>query len=297
MPPAMPRPSSTLLPASPWRVAMVPTSASGTPRWAPPLRPVRLSPETFGRSRTRPLPSARTTRTCAGARSRTSCSGPTCSTLQLEQPASWVATSTTATILRRRFVMGGHSPGPVKGESSRTTGANQIRRPDSGTLKTSLNLAAIPAPLGDALNGRYAFERELGRGGMATVYLAHDLKHQRPVAMKVLHAELANAIGVERFLFEIRTAARLSHPHILPLFDSDEAGGRLFYVMPYIEGGTLRDRLDRERQLPIEDAVRIGCEIAEALGYAHSRGVIHRDIKPENIMFSGGSAVVADLGI
>ena len=132
---------------------------------------------------------------------------------------------------------------------------------------------------------------------MATVYLAHDLKHQRPVAIKVLHAELASAIGVERFLFEIRTAARLSHPHILPLFDSDEAGGRLFYVMPYIEGGTLRDRLDRERQLPIEDAVRIGCEVAEALGYAHSRGVIHRDIKPENIMFSAGSAVVADLGI
>jgi eukaryotic-like serine/threonine-protein kinase len=132
---------------------------------------------------------------------------------------------------------------------------------------------------------------------MATVYLARDLKHVRPVAIKVLHAELASALGVERFLFEIRTAAGLNHPHILPLFDSDEAGGRLFYVMPYIEGGTLRNRLDRDRQLPIEDAVRIGCEVAEALGYAHSRGVIHRDIKPENIMFSAGRAVVADLGI
>jgi serine/threonine-protein kinase len=132
---------------------------------------------------------------------------------------------------------------------------------------------------------------------MAMVYLARDLKHTRPVAIKVLHAELASALGVERFLFEIRTAAGLNHPHILPLFDSGEAGGRLFYVMPYIEGGTLRDRLDRERQLPIEDAVRIGCEVAEALGYAHGRGVIHRDIKPENIMFSAGRAVVADLGI
>ncbi len=158
-------------------------------------------------------------------------------------------------------------------------------------------MADALSPLGDALRDRYALERQLGRGGMATVYLARDVKHHRPVAIKVLHAELATALGVERFLFEIQTAARLAHPHILPLFDSGEAGGRLFYVMPYVEGGTLRDRLDRERQLPIEDAVRIGCEIAEALAYAHGRGVIHRDIKPENVMFVAGRVVIADLGI
>ena len=151
--------------------------------------------------------------------------------------------------------------------------------------------------LGDALRERYTLERELGRGGMATVFLAQDLKHHRPVAIKVLHAELASAIGVGRFLREINLAAGLTHPHILPLFDSDEAAGRLFYVMPYLEEGALRARLDREKQLPIEDAVEIICDVAEALAYAHSRGVIHRDIKPENIMFSAGRAVVADLGI
>jgi TolB-like protein/tetratricopeptide (TPR) repeat protein len=132
---------------------------------------------------------------------------------------------------------------------------------------------------------------------MATVYLARDLKHRRSVAIKVLHPELATALGVERFLLEIQTAARLSRPHILPLFDSGEAKHWLFYVMPYVEEGTLRDRLEHERQLSIEDAVRIGCDLAEALAYAHSRGVIHRDIKPENVMFSAGRAVIADLGI
>jgi serine/threonine-protein kinase len=132
---------------------------------------------------------------------------------------------------------------------------------------------------------------------MATVYLARDLRHHRSVAIKVLRPELATAIGVERFDQEIRTVAGLTHPQILPLFDSGAAGGMLFYVMPYIEGGTLRDRLDRERQLPLDDAVRIGCDVADALAYAHSKGVIHRDIKPENVMFSGGRAVVADLGI
>jgi TolB-like protein/Tfp pilus assembly protein PilF len=132
---------------------------------------------------------------------------------------------------------------------------------------------------------------------MATVYLARDLRHDRPVALKLLHPELATAVGVERFLLEIQTAAKLSHPQILPLFDSGEARGLPFYVMPYVEGGTLRDRLDRDRQLPLADAVRIGCDIAEALAYAHARGVIHRDIKPENMMFSAGRAMIADLGI
>jgi serine/threonine-protein kinase len=158
-------------------------------------------------------------------------------------------------------------------------------------------VADLPSGLGDALLGRYTFERLLGRGGMATVYLANDLKHRRPVAVKVLHADIATAAGVERFQLEIHTAAGLTHPHLLPVFDSGEAAGRLFYVMPYMDGGSLRDRLERERQLPVEDAVRIGCDIAEALAYAHGRGVIHRDIKPGNVMLSGGRAIVADLGI
>jgi serine/threonine protein kinase/tetratricopeptide (TPR) repeat protein len=163
-------------------------------------------------------------------------------------------------------------------------------------------MAEALAALAHALRDRYAFERELGRGGMATVYLAFDSKHRRSVAVKVLHPELATALAVERFLLEIQTAAGLTHPHILTVFDSGEAGGRLFYVMPYLKGGTLRDRLNRERQLPIEDAVRIGCDVAEALAYAHDQGVIHRDIKPENIMFAADSfaadsGVVTDLGI
>lgn len=148
-----------------------------------------------------------------------------------------------------------------------------------------------------AFTGRYAIERELGRGGMATVYLAQDPKHRRPVAIKVLTPELAAALGQERFLREIETAARLNHPHILPLHDSGEADGFLYYVMPYVEGESLRDRLNREQQLPIEDAVTIACEVAGALGYAHSRDVIHRDVKPENILLSHGEAIVADFGI
>src|SRR3989442_992401 len=132
---------------------------------------------------------------------------------------------------------------------------------------------------------------------MATVFLAADLKHHRSVAIKVLHPELATSLGVERFLREIGIAAGLTHPHILALYDSGHAGDLLYYVMPYIEGKTLRGRLERERQLSIVDAVRIASEVADALGYAHSRGVVHRDIKPENIMFSAGSAVVADFGI
>jgi eukaryotic-like serine/threonine-protein kinase len=151
--------------------------------------------------------------------------------------------------------------------------------------------------LKDALADRYAIEQEIGRGGMATVYLARDLKHQRPVAVKVLAAELASVLGPERFLREIEVAAGLSHPHILPVHDSGEADGLLYFVMPYVEGESLRTRLDREKQLPVDDALRISREVADALSYAHSRGVIHRDIKPENILLQSGHAVVADFGI
>jgi TolB-like protein len=151
--------------------------------------------------------------------------------------------------------------------------------------------------LREALADRYAVQRELGRGGMATVFLAEDLKHHRPVAIKVVHAELAAALGAERFLREIEIAARLQHPHILPLYDSGSAAGILYYVMPYVEGESLRDRLTREKQLSQEDALRIATEVAGALAYAHSHGIVHRDIKPENIMLSGGTAVVADFGI
>ncbi len=153
------------------------------------------------------------------------------------------------------------------------------------------------ARLSAALAERYGIERELGQGGMATVYLAHDVRHDRPVALKVLRAELAAVIGAERFLAEIRTTANLQHPHILPLHDSGEAGGAVFYVMPYVEGESLRDRLTREKQLPIGEALGIAAEVADALGYAHERGVIHRDIKPENILLQRGHALVADFGI
>jgi serine/threonine-protein kinase len=148
-----------------------------------------------------------------------------------------------------------------------------------------------------ALADRYAIERELGRGGMAEVYLARDLRHERPVALKVLRPELAESLGSERFLREIQIAAQLNHPHILSLFDSGEADGVLWYTMPFIEGESLRDRLNREQQLPIDDALQITKEVADGLGYAHSLGVVHRDIKPENILLSGGHALVADFGI
>jgi serine/threonine-protein kinase len=147
------------------------------------------------------------------------------------------------------------------------------------------------------LADRYRFERELGQGGMATVYLAHDAKHDRKVAIKVLRPELAAAIGAERFLKEIKTTANLQHPHILGLIDSGESDGLLWYAMPFVEGESLRDRLSRDKQLPIPDAVRVATEVAGALDYAHRRGVIHRDIKPENILLHDGSALVADFGI
>jgi serine/threonine-protein kinase len=151
--------------------------------------------------------------------------------------------------------------------------------------------------LRSVLIGRYTLERELGRGGMATVYLAQDIRHHRRVAIKVLHPELSAVIGPERFLKEIELTANLQHPHILPLFDSGEAGGLLYYVMPYVEGETLRERLRRERQLPVPDAVRITCEVADALAYAHRHNVVHRDIKPENILLHDGRPMVADFGV
>jgi eukaryotic-like serine/threonine-protein kinase len=151
--------------------------------------------------------------------------------------------------------------------------------------------------LRSALADRYRLQGELGHGGMATVYHAHDLKHHRQVAIKVLRPELAAVIGAERFLSEIRTTANLQHPHILPLFDSGEADGFLFYAMPFVDGESLRDRLLREKQLPVPDAVRIATEVSSALDYAHRHGVIHRDIKPENILLHDGSALVADFGI
>ena len=162
-------------------------------------------------------------------------------------------------------------------------------------------MADVPL-LNAALEDRYRIVRELGQGGMATVYLADDVRHGRQVALKVLRPEVASAVGAERFLAEIKTTAKLSHPHILPLFDSGEAGGFLFYVMPYVQGESLRDRLIREHELPVEDAVRITTQVAEALEHAHGLGVVHRDIKPENIVLGaaeGGPppALLADFGI
>src|SRR6185437_11404311 len=151
--------------------------------------------------------------------------------------------------------------------------------------------------LAQGLAGRYSLQRELGQGGMAIVYLAHDLRHDREVALKVLRPEVSAAMGAERFLREIKLAAGLTHPHILPVFDSGEAGGMLFYVMPSMEGRSLRERLDRERQLSLSESLRITREVASALDYAHRHNVVHRDIKPENILLHEGAAMVADFGI
>ena len=157
---------------------------------------------------------------------------------------------------------------------------------------------SVPSPLRDALADRYSLERELGSGGMAIVYLAQDLRHGRPVALKVLRPELAAALGPERFQREIRLAARLQHPHILTVHDSGEAAGQLWFTMPFVEGESLRDRLRRERQLPLEGALRIAGEAGRALDYAHQQGIVHRDIKPENILLTrDGSTLVADFGI
>src|SRR4051812_8298979 len=165
-------------------------------------------------------------------------------------------------------------------------------RMESGAPSSS-SLAQLAAAVGD----RYEIEREIGRGGMATVYLARDPKHNRRVALKVLDAELGAVIGVERFLAEIRVTANLQHPNVLPLYDSGSGNGLLYYVMPFVEGESLRDRLNRERQLPIDDALRITSAVAGALAYAHRNGIIHRDLKPENILLQDGQPLVADFGI
>ncbi len=141
-----------------------------------------------------------------------------------------------------------------------------------------------------ALSNRYVIEREVGSGGMATVYLAKDVKHDRLVAVKVLRPELAASLGADRFLREVPITARLSHPHILPLIDSGEVDGFLYYVMPYVAGYSLRDRLTREKQLPVDDALQIAREVADALSHAHEHDIIHRDIKPENILLQAGHA-------
>ena len=151
--------------------------------------------------------------------------------------------------------------------------------------------------LNAALAGRYEIERKIGQGGMATVYLAHDIKHDRKVAVKVLRPELAAVIGAERFVQEIKTTANLQHPHILALFDSGEADSFLYYVMPLVEGETLRAKLDREKQLSVDEAIEISTAVAAALDYAHRHEVVHRDIKPENILLHDGQPVVADFGI
>src|SRR5829696_6339009 len=160
-----------------------------------------------------------------------------------------------------------------------------------------MTTALVIDRLRDALTQSYSIDRELGRGGMATVYLAQDAKHDRLVALKVLHPELAASLGPDRFLREIKVAARLNHPHILGLHDSGEAEGFLYYVMPYVEGESLRERLDREHQLPIEEAVHHARGIASALDYAHRQQIVHRDIKPENVMLYEGEAMVMDFGI
>jgi eukaryotic-like serine/threonine-protein kinase len=182
------------------------------------------------------------------------------------------------------------SPIQVSEESHFVTGLDS-------TATGGSNVAHALEQLKQALAERYSVDRELGRGGMATVYLAEDLKHHRKVAIKVLKPELAALLGPGRFLREITLTAQLDHPHILPLLDSGDADGFLYYVMPYVEGETLRDRLNREKQLPLEDALQIAREVADALGYAHSQGILHRDIKPENILLAGGHARVADFGI
>jgi serine/threonine protein kinase len=151
--------------------------------------------------------------------------------------------------------------------------------------------------LQQALGTAYRIERELGQGGMSTVFLAEDLKHQRKVAVKVLRPELAAALGPDRFTREIRIAARLQHPHILPLLDSGESQGFLWYVMPYVDGQSLRDRIARQGELPVHEAVRLLVEVVDALAFAHAAGVVHGDIKPDNVLLSGRHALVMDFGV
>jgi serine/threonine-protein kinase len=158
-------------------------------------------------------------------------------------------------------------------------------------------MLTLGARLAQSLADRYAIERQVGEGGMATVFLARDIRHDRLVAIKVLREDVAQRMGGERFLREIRTTATLNHPHIVPLHDSGEADGIVYYIMPFVEGESLRDRLHREGQLPVAEAVRIACDVASALDYAHRHGFVHRDIKPANILLHEKRALVADFGI
>ncbi|CAN5888165.1 hypothetical protein BH24GEM1_BH24GEM1_20860 [soil metagenome] len=158
-------------------------------------------------------------------------------------------------------------------------------------------MSGIAERLTVALADRYRIERELGQGGMATVYLAEDLRHGRRVAIKLLREDLSASLGNERFLREIKVAAGLQHPHVLPLYDSGEADGLLFYVMPFVDGLSLRDRLVKEGELPIDEAVRILRDVADALSEAHKHGIVHRDLKPENVMLRGRHALVTDFGV
>ena len=175
-------------------------------------------------------------------------------------------------------------------------GDDFLERPAAEALVAS-NATPLLGRLANALAGRYAIDREIAHGGMATVYLARDLRHDRRVAIKVLRQELTAAVGAERFLAEIRVTASLQHPHILPLFESGSTDGLLWYAMPYVEGETLRSRLAREGRLPVAEAVRLAREIADALDHAHARGIVHRDVKPENVLLQDGHALVADFGI
>ena len=196
-----------------------------------------------------------------------------------------------------RPCLGGSKSRDRRGGHRRFVSFWRLRRLRCILLPVSLRALTDTARLSAALAGRYRIERLLGAGGMATVYLAYDIRHDRHVALKELRPELAAVIGSDRFLKEIKVTAHLQHPHILGLIDSGEADGLLYYVMPFVEGQSLRDRLNHEKQLPIEDAVRITREVASALDYAHRHGVIHRDIKPENILLHDGRALVADFGI
>src|SRR6185295_19326419 len=216
---------------------------------------------------------------------------------------SWHGSMCGAGSWRRRSTFSSSSSGsrttsrPVSFGSTRS-GSRCTTIPDSsGWCRVAEPMSDPRTQLQAELTGRYAIERELGRGGMATVFLARDLRHDRPVALKVLHPELAATLGPDRFLREIRLAARLQHPHVLSVFDSGEAGGHLWFTMPYVEGETLRQRLRREDQLPIDDALRIARETADALDYAHHQNIVHRDIKPENILLTTRHALVADFGI
>jgi eukaryotic-like serine/threonine-protein kinase len=164
-------------------------------------------------------------------------------------------------------------------------------------MRSALQPATIPHQLADVLSKRYSIERELGRGGMSIVYLAHDVYNRRQVAIKVMRPEVGNALGAERFDREIAIARSMTHPLIVPLYESGCAGGLLYYVMRYVEGESLFDRLQRERQLSVEGALRIIHDLAAALGYAHSRGVLHRDVKPENVLLADGRALIADFGL